>query len=63
MNIDVDKAIVEAVEETVMSRGQDITLANKILTWVGEIHSSNESLEDKNSVASRIESLLASTKE
>jgi len=63
MNIDVDKAIVEAVEETAMSRGQDITLANKILTWVGEIHSSNESLEDKNSVASRIESLLASTKE
>jgi hypothetical protein len=63
MNIDVDKAIVEAVEETVLSRGQEITLANKILTWVGEIHSSNESLEDKNSVASRIESLLASTKE
>jgi hypothetical protein len=63
MNIDVDKAIVEAVEETVLSRGQEISLANKILTWVGEIHSSNESLEDKNSVASRIESLLASTKE
>jgi hypothetical protein len=63
MNIDVDKAIVEAVEETVLSRGQEIALANKILTWVSEIHSSNESLEDKNSVASRIESLLASTKE
>jgi hypothetical protein len=63
MNIDVDKAIVEAVEETVLSRGQEISLANKILTWLGEIHSSNESLEDKNSVASRIESLLASTKE
>jgi hypothetical protein len=63
MNIDVDKAIVEAVEETVLSRGQEISLANKILTWVGEIHASNESLEDKNSVASRVESLLASTKE
>jgi len=63
MNIDVDKAIVEAIEETALSRGQEIALANKILTWVGEIHSSNESLEDKNSVASRIESLLASTKE
>lgn len=63
MSSDVDKAIVEAVEETVLSRGQEIALANKILTWVGEIHSSNESLEDKNSVASRIDSLLSSTKE
>jgi hypothetical protein len=63
MNIDVDKAIVEAVEETVLSRGQDIALATKILVWVDEIHSSNESLEDRNSVANRIESLLSSTKE
>jgi hypothetical protein len=63
MNIEVDQAIVEAVEETVISRGQDAILAKKILTWVGEIHSSNESLQDKNSVASRIESLLSSTKE
>jgi hypothetical protein len=63
MSTDVDKSIVEAVEETVMSRGQNNDLATKILTWVGEIHSSNESLEDKNSVANRIESLLSSTKE
>jgi hypothetical protein len=63
MSIDVDKAIVEAVEETVLSRGQHIDLATKILTWIGEIHSSNESLEDRNSVANRIESLLSSTKE
>jgi hypothetical protein len=63
MSTDVDKSIVEAIEETVMSRGQNNDLATKILTWVGEIHSSNENLEDKNSVANRIESLLSSTKE
>ena len=61
MSTDVDKSIVEAVEETVMSRGQNNDLATKILTWDEEIHSSNESLEDKNSVANRIESLLSST--
>lgn len=63
MNSNVDKAMIESVEETVLSKQQEASLAAKIISWIDEVHSNNESLEDKNAVASRIESLLASTKE
>jgi len=63
MNSNVDKAIIESVEETVLSKQQEAALSAKILSWIDEVHSNNESLEDRNSVASRIESLLLSTKE
>lgn len=63
MNSNVDKAIIESVEETVLSKQQEASLSAKILAWIDEVHSNNESLEDRNAVASRIESLLLSTKE
>ena len=63
MNSNVDKAIIESVEETVLSKQQEAALSAKILAWIDEVHSNNESLEDRNAVASRIESLLLSTKE
>ena len=63
MNFNVDKAIIESVEETVLSKQQEAALSAKILAWIDEVHSNNESLEDRNAVASRIESLLLSTKE
>ena len=63
MNSNVDKAIIESVEETVLSKQQEAALSAKILAWIDEVHSNNESLVDRNAVASRIESLLLSTKE
>lgn len=58
----LDKAIYDAVFETVQVHNQSQDLAKKILVWLEALHSGQESLEDKNAYLNRIDVLLEGTK-
>lgn len=58
----LDKAIYDAVLESVQVHNQSQDLAKKILVWLEALHSGQESLEDKNAYLNRIDVLLEGTK-
>jgi hypothetical protein len=61
-NDNLDKSIIDSVNEIVKKNKQGDDLAAKILSWLDAVHSGKESIENKNAYMTRVEVLLDATK-
>jgi hypothetical protein len=55
----VDVAIQEAVRQAVAKKGQPEIIGDKLVKWLDEVISGNESMDSEESVYKRLDNLLA----
>ena len=63
MQLDLDRALLKAVESAVERRLESPELARRILLWLEALHMGSENLSDREAIIRRIEVLLESVKD
>ena len=58
--MNVDQAIQEAIRHAVHHQGQSASVSDKLVKWLDEVISGNESIDNEDAVYRRLDNLCAS---
>jgi hypothetical protein len=58
--VNVDHAIQEAIKHSVHHQGQPASVSDKLVKWLDEVISGNESIDNEDAVYRRLDNLCAS---